>query len=144
MEQVVAEYSYIFECIGSFLVGVALALWYNLNVNKKAENSLDRAIEIAGQTDANLEAAQESLAKSQKLVDLTKKYNSLNEKVLDMSDIISMKINKVTSSYRHTKEVPDRLMIDLCDYQIDLQDKLESIKSEIHEIVKQQIKIDEN
>ena len=142
MEQEVVEYSYIFECIGSFLVGAALALWYNFNFNKKGEKSLDRAIEISLQTDANLEKASVHLAESREIIETSKKISSLNEKILDMSEIISMKINKVTASYRHTETVPERLMVELCDYQIDLQDKLESVKSEMSEILKQQLEKD--
>ena len=45
----------------------------------------------------------------------------------DKEEIYSLlaKINKVTARYRHTKKVPDRYMVELCNKQIDFEEYLE-------------------
>ena len=60
------------------------------------------------------------------IVDLTeenKALKKLNRRLLNH-------INKATAPYRHTGEVSERAMVDLCNYQIDAEVELERIKKE--------------
>jgi hypothetical protein len=58
-------------------------------------------------------------------------YKEAYEKLLTQWKHLNCKVNKVTAYYRHSIKVPDKAMTELCNTQLDAEDRIEQIEGSV-------------